>query len=224
MTSSFDILTAAKERGERILSEYDSKRLLSAYGVPVARESLTTSRAAAIEAATALGFPVALKGCSASVSHKTESGLIELGLSDAKAVGVAFDRIRARLPDGGVLVQEMVPGQRELILGLVRDPQFGPCVSLGIGGIFAEAIGDVVFRVAPFSPAEAVMMMDEIENSALLGSVRGLPAVDRSALADALVALGRLGLDHKEIGEIDINPMIVAGSRPIAVDALIVLS
>ncbi len=223
MKGRSDIIREAKERGETTLSEHDSKRLLAEYGVPVTREVLTGSRAEAVAAAETIGFPVVVKGCSAAIAHKTEHGLVELDLMDAHAVGNAFDRMRARVPAIGVLVQEMVVGQRELILGLVRDPQFGPCVSLGIGGIFTEAVADVVFRVAPFGSAEAAAMMDDLKNSTLLGSFRGLPAVDRGVLADALVALGRIGVEHESIREIDINPLIICGNRPIAVDALIVL-
>ena len=117
----------------------------------------------------------------------------------------------------------MVAGKRELILGLIRDPQFGACVSVGIGGIFAETLQDVVFRLAPIDRAEALAMLDELKFASLLGAVRGEPPADREALAAALVALGRIGLEHPEIQEIDINPMIIAGSRPVAVDALIIL-
>ena len=223
MKDGSDIIKEAKARGETTLSEHDSKRLLAKYGVPVTREVLTGSRAEAVTAAQSLGFPVVVKGCSAAIAHKTERGLVELDLTDAEAVGSAFDRMRARVPGIGVLVQEMVVGRRELILGLVRDPQFGPCVSLGIGGIFTEAVADVVFRVAPFALAEAVAMMDDLKNCALLGSFRGLPAVDRGVLAEALVALGRIGAEHEDIREIDVNPLVICGSRPIAVDALIVL-
>ena len=223
MKDGSDIIREAKARGETTLSEHDSKHLLAKYGVPVTREVLTNSRAEAVAAAQSLGFPVVVKGCSAAIAHKSEHGLVELDLTDAQAVGNAFDRMRARVPGISVLVQEMVVGRRELILGLVRDPQFGPCVSLGIGGIFTEAVADVVFRVAPFGPAEAAAMMDDLKNAALLRSFRGLPAVDRGVLAEALVALGRIGREHEDIREIDVNPLVICGSRPIAVDALVVL-
>lgn len=224
MTTVAEILAGARARDERALSEHDSKKILASYGVPVVAEYLANDRDEALYAAHELGFPVVVKGCSAAVAHKSERGLVELGLADPSSVAAACERIRAKMGEGDFLVQQMVSGQRELIAGLIRDPQFGPCVSFGFGGIFAEAVGDMVFRVAPFDRSEALAMMDELRNVALLGRLRGLPEVDRAVLADILLTLGRLGLDHPEIGEIDINPLIVAGDKPIAVDALVVLS
>jgi acetyl-CoA synthetase (ADP-forming) len=120
----------------------------------------------------------------------------------------------------GVLVQEMVSGSREFVLGLTRDPQFGPCVMFGVGGVFTEAIRDVTFRVAPLTVEDAEEMLDEIRLAKLLDAFRGSPAVNRRALADALVEIGKLGCRLNEIAEIDINPVIIRGSQPVIVDAL----
>jgi succinyl-CoA synthetase beta subunit len=217
-------IDAARERGETVLSEFDSKRILAAYGIPVTRESLVADADAAVNAATKIGFPIVVKGCAAGLAHKTELDLVAVGLADAMAVYDAASRLLQRLPAGAdVLVQEMVPGRRELMLGLIRDSQFGPCVSLGAGGIFAEALADICFRIAPFGRVEAMSMLDELKTASVYGAARGMPAVDRNTLADALAALGNIGIEHPEIREIDINPMIVTGSRPVAVDALVVL-
>src|SRR5207249_2604858 len=149
--------------GERTLSEHASKALLSGYGVPVARDALAADAAAAALAAAEIGFPVALKLCGDAITHKTERNLVRLSLADGGAVRAAAGELLAlRRPDDGdvaLLVAEMVRGRRELIAGVVRDPQFGPCVMLGVGGILAEAVGDVVFAAAPLSAAEARRMV-----------------------------------------------------------------
>jgi acetyl-CoA synthetase (ADP-forming) len=118
----------------------------------------------------------------------------------------------------------MVAAKRELMAGMTRDPQFGPCVMFGLGGIFTEALDDVVFRMAPLSAGDAAHMMDDIRAKALLGAVRGMPPVDRDALADILVNLGRIGMDNEAVKEIDINPILIADGKPVAVDALVVLN
>jgi len=117
----------------------------------------------------------------------------------------------------------MIKGERELVAGLTRDPQFGPCVMFGLGGIFTEVLKDVTFRVAPLERYDAYEMMDEIKAKKILDEFRGKPAVDREKLADILINLGRIGLEHEEVAEIDINPLIIKDSMPVAVDALIVL-
>jgi succinyl-CoA synthetase beta subunit len=206
------------------LSEYESKRLLAAAGIPTVPERLCATREEAVAAARVLGLPVVAKGCHATLAHKTELGLVHLGLADAAAVGAAFDAIAPKLPAGGfVLVQPMLRGRRELLAGLVRDAQFGPCVSLGLGGVFAEALEDVTFRIAPFDANEAKRMMGELRGAAILGAFRGEPPVDLDALAAILVALGALGLARPEIAAVDINPLIVVEGRPVAADALVVI-
>ncbi|MBP1632050.1 MAG: acetyl-CoA synthetase [Acidobacteria bacterium] len=219
------LLAAAAGRGQQALAEHEAKQVLAAYGLPVTREVLVTTREQAAAAAAQIGYPVVLKASSPAIPHKTERGLVRLGLPDATAALAAYDAIAAALQGlpGGVLVQEMVPGPRELALGLVRDPTFGPCVMFGLGGILTEALGDVTFRRAPLAPEDARDMMEDIRGRGLLQAVRGLPAADRAALAEMLVALGTLGLEQEAVQEIDLNPVILAGARPIVADALIVL-
>lgn len=218
------IIDDALARGDKALSEFDSKRLIAAYGVAVTKEELVTSSADAVKAAHAIGYPVVMKACGAEISHKTERGLIEIGIGDDEAVATAFAALTDRAGGAGdILVQETIAGRRELLLGMTRDPLYGPCVTFGLGGVFTEVLDDVACRVTPFGPAEADAMLDEIKGKAILGAVRGMPAVDRVALRDALTGLARLALAHQEVKEVDVNPVIVAGDRPVAVDALVVL-
>jgi succinyl-CoA synthetase beta subunit len=207
------------------LSEHESKELLREAGIEVPAEHLVETTAAAVDAAEALGFPVALKLCGRRIAHKTERNLVRLGLSDAAAVRRAGDELLAarRAEDGDtrLLVTRMVSGRREVIAGLVRDPVFGACVMLGLGGIFAEVVGDVVFAVAPLAGGDAEELIDALEYGTLLGPFRGEPAVDRTKLARILETLGRLGAERSDIRAIDINPLIVSGDAPIVVDALV---
>jgi acetyl-CoA synthetase (ADP-forming) len=208
----------------RALDEFEAKRLLAAYGVPVVGEARVADAEAAVQAAGRIGYPVVLKGCGADFAHKTEHGLVQLDLGDAAAVrGAAARMLSAMQGRGELLVQRMVSGRREFLAGMARDAQFGPVVTFGLGGIFAETLADVALRVCPVGRADALEMLEEIRTRALLGAVRGLPAVDREALAGALVGLSRLALERPDIDAIDINPLVVEGSRPVAVDALVLL-
>jgi succinyl-CoA synthetase beta subunit len=209
------------------LSEAESKALLARHGVPVPGEALVSTPEEAAEAADQVGYPVVVKLCGAAIAHKTERGLVKLGLRDAPAVQAAAAELlaAARPEDGDValLVAQMVSGARELIAGFVRDDEFGPCVMLGIGGIFSEALGDVAFRLAPIDAADAADLIDDLANQALLGAVRGEPPVDRAALTRILLALAEVGEGDGRIHSIDLNPLIVADGVPVAVDALVEL-
>ncbi|MGH0036679.1 MAG: acetate--CoA ligase family protein [Myxococcota bacterium] len=212
----------------RTLSEYASKELLAGYDIAFARESLASDPDEAARAAERIGFPVAIKLCGDQIAHKTERNLVRLGLADAAAARAAAADLlgRARPEDGdvGLLVAEMVGGRRELIAGLVRDPQFGPCVLLGLGGILAEAIQDVVFAAAPIDAGEAKRMLRRLRAHHLLTRpFRGEPAIDEDGLAAVLVGLGRLGLERPDVASVDLNPLIVCEGRPVAVDALVEL-
>lgn len=220
-----EIIKNARAQGSRTLSEHQSKQVLAAYGVPVTAERLAGDADSAAQAAAEIGFPVALKGNAPDLAHKTEAGLVEIGLADADAVRAAAARLMAKLPPGGtLLVQEMASGKREFLIGMTRDAQYGPCVTFGLGGIFAEALNDTVLRLAPVSERDALAMMDGIRATALLGPYRGMAAVDRIALAQAIMGVGQAALAHPEIAEIDVNPVIITGDRPVAVDALVVLA
>jgi acetate---CoA ligase (ADP-forming) subunit beta len=209
------------------LSESESKRLLAAHGVPVPKETVVLDAASAAPAAAAIGFPVVAKLCGDNIAHKTERGLVRLNLGDEAAVVAAAEALLAAATpeDGevGVLVAPMVAGIRELIAGLVRDPQFGPCVMVGVGGVLAEAVADVVFRVAPLTRQDASEMIDDLGAQDLLGPVRGEPPVDRDKLIDVIVGLSELAEDQSVVS-VDLNPLIVSNGVPLAVDALVEIS
>jgi acetate---CoA ligase (ADP-forming) subunit beta len=207
------------------LSEAESKRLLAAHGVPVLPEREVTSADEAATAATEIGFPVVAKLCGRAIAHKTERGLVRLGLGDAEAVRTAAaDLLVAATPEDGevsVLVAPMAKGNRELIAGLARDEQFGMTVMLGVGGILAEAVADVTFRLVPIDRVDALDMVAELTTQTLLGEFRGEPAVDREQVADVLMGLSAAAVDDPSIVSADVNPLIVVGGEPVAVDALI---
>jgi len=225
MKSVQTIIAEALAAGRNTLSEYDSKRILAEYGIATTREFLAEDFAAAEQAAARIGYPVVLKACADAAQHKTEMGLIELGIKDAGGLKDAYDRLAPKARDlgGAVLVQEMVAGSRELVMGLIRDAQFGPCVMFGLGGIFTEALGDVSFRVAPLSDGDARSMTTEIQGAKILGKIRGMAPVQTEQLSHCLQQLGQIGLDHPAVREIDINPLVVRNGSPVAVDALVVL-
>jgi acetyl-CoA synthetase (ADP-forming) len=227
MAARDELLQQARSGGARALTEFEAKRFLSGYGVPVTPEQVVDSLEAALAAAEAIGYPVALKGSGEELLHKTELGLVKLGLKDDSALKEAYDQLTAtaKIPLKEMLVQQMVAGDRELVAGMVSDPQFGPSVLFGLGGIYTEALEDVVFRVAPLSPWDALQMMEEFRGRKILEAFRGMPPVDRKALADLLITLGTIGLEHPAIREIDINPLkIQRDGQPIAVDALIIMN
>jgi acetyl-CoA synthetase (ADP-forming) len=209
------------------LSEDASKRLLADHGVPVPDERVVATAPAAATAAAEIGFPVVVKLCGDAIAHKTERGLVRLGLASAGAVETAGAELlaAARPDDGavGLLVAPMVRGTRELIAGLNLDPQFGMTVMLGIGGVLAEAIADVVFRLVPIDRVDAGEMIDDLATQALLGPFRGEPAVDRERLSDVLVGLSDLAEARADLASVDLNPLIVNDGVPVAVDALVEL-
>lgn len=221
------IISQALDRGQTALSEHDSKLLLEKYGVPVTPEKLASSAEEAVACAVGFGYPVVLKACGSEISHKTERNLVVVGARSEVDVREAFGTITSNLegePSEGILVQGMVKGERELVIGLIRDPQFGPCVMFGLGGIFTEILKDTSFRVAPITGADAMQMMEDIRAKDILGPVRGMAPADRDTLAVALVGLGTIGMEQDNVAEIDVNPLIIgADGAPVAVDALVIL-
>ena len=210
----------------RTLSESASKALLREFAIPIADEREVTTEIDAAAAADAFGYPVVVKLCGDGIAHKTERGLVKLGLVDAGAVAAAARELLGQAtPDDGevsLLVAPMISGNREMIAGLLRDPQFGATVMLGVGGVLAEAIADVAFRPAPVSRLEAGEMIDSLATAKLLGPFRGEAAVDRERLIDVIVGLGAVAEARPDVLSIDVNPLIVrADGSPIAVDALV---
>ena len=228
------------------LSEHESKQLLADAGIPIPEERLASSpdeavKAAeelgkfaigvdsdqAVRAAEELGYPVALKLCGRGIAHKTERNLVRLDVANAEEVqSQTADLLAKRTPeesDAAVLVGRMVSGRREMIAGLLRDPQFGPCVMFGLGGIFAEVIGDVAFAIAPLEPHDAKEMISALKHHEILGPFRGETEADMGKQANILEALGRLGDARPDVLSIDLNPLILAGAEPVVVDALVEL-
>ena len=209
------------------LSEADSKELLGAFGVPFPSEQVVTTAEAAVDAAAALGYPVVVKLGGDAIAHKTERGLVRLDLGTADAVRAAAEALlAAATPDDGevhLLVAPMLRATRELIAGLHHDEQFGMTVMLGVGGILAEAVADVAFRLVPLSAEDADEMIDDLDTQALLGELRGEPAVDRAAVAAVLLGLSEASGERPDIASADLNPLLIVHGEPVAVDALVEL-
>ncbi len=207
------------------LSEAASKRLLAAFGVPFPPERIVGSAHDAVGAADALGYPVVVKLGGEGIAHKTERGLVRLGLGSAEQVRDAAGALLAAATpadgDAHLLVAPMLLATRELIAGLHHDPQFGKTVMLGVGGILAEAVADVSFRLVPIEPVDAEEMIDDLALQALLGEFRGEPAVDRTAVADVLLGLSRAAAARDDLTSADLNPLLIVDGRPVAVDALV---
>jgi acetyl-CoA synthetase (ADP-forming) len=207
------------------LSEAASKDLLGAFGVPFPDERVVATADEAVRAADEIGYPVVAKLGGDAIAHKTERGLVRLGLGSADAVrDAAASLLAAARPDDGevhVLVAPMLRATRELIAGLNDDAQFGMTVMLGVGGILAEAVADVTFRLVPITRVDATEMVDDLKLQTLLGPFRGEPEVDREAVADVLVALSEAAQRRQDIASADLNPLLIVDGRPVAVDALV---
>ncbi|MDI6777361.1 MAG: acetate--CoA ligase family protein [Syntrophales bacterium] len=219
------IIMTALEKGQKALDEHEAKKILSAYGIPVTLETLVFKEEDAVHASSALGFPVVIKACSWEIMHKTEKGLIVLNVRTEAEVRDSFQAIR-KLAEGNIpiLVQQMVSGDREFVVGMTRFPRFGPCVLFGLGGVFTEAINDTSFRLAPLHAVEAEEMIFAMRAKKILGRFRGMPPVDCTSLVKLLQNIGIISILHPEIAEIDLNPVIIHGAKPVVADALFVLS
>ncbi|MEZ4528337.1 MAG: acetate--CoA ligase family protein [Desulfobacterales bacterium] len=212
-----------KESG--VLDEYLSKQILSGCGIPTVREEIVTKAKEAVSLLSEMEGPLVMKGLMPGQVHKSESGLVRLWISTESGVRKHFKSLKAKIGDAGkILLQKQVEGGVELIAGMLRDPQFGPCVMFGLGGIMAEVLKDAVFASAPLTHEEALALVGKLKSRQMLNGFRGAEPADRDALAQILVNLGRLGLAFPQIREIDINPLIVTNGRPVAVDASVILA
>lgn len=211
----------------RTLSEADSKQLLAGYGLPILDERMASDAAGAVSAAVEIGFPCVIKLCGDSIAHKTERNLVRLGLRGERELEAAATELldQATMADGEVelLVAPMVKATREFIVGADRTDDFGPVVMVGVGGIFAEALEDVAFRLLPVDDATIDAMLDDLSTQAMLGAFRGEPEVDRSELKAVVRAVAQAMVDRDEIASIDINPVLIADGKAVAVDALVAL-
>jgi acetyl-CoA synthetase (ADP-forming) len=218
------IIENAIKKGQSIISEYESKKLLSLYNIPVVREKLVKSLEEAMEFIKEIDYPVVLKGFSPTLLHKSEHNLVELNLKNGEEVREGWQRIlNAKVKIESVLVQKYIKGDLELIVGLKKDITFGPCVVFGLGGIFTEVLKDISIRVAPIDKIDAEEMICEIKGYKILEGYRGKKGVNIEKLTDILINVGKIGIEYPEIKELDINPLIVQDGIPIAVDALIIL-
>jgi acetate---CoA ligase (ADP-forming) len=226
------IAAARAERRDR-LSETEAMEVLSAYGIPVAPFAMARDGDEAVAAAERMGFPVVLKVIAEEVVHKSDVGGVRVGIESAEELRDALQRMRREVPeragieDGritGFLVQKMVGGGRETIVGLTGDPGFGRLLMFGLGGIYVEALRDVVFRVHPVTDLDAREMVDSIRGVRLLEGIRGEPPADREAIADVIQRISQLSTDHPEIAELDINPFLAFESGGVAVDGRISLT
>ncbi|MBI4587685.1 MAG: acetate--CoA ligase family protein [Candidatus Rokubacteria bacterium] len=228
------LVRGCRAEDRRVLTTGESFALLSRYGIRIARSRLSRTPAEALQAAEEIGFPVALKVESPAIQHKTEAGALRLNVSGSDAVARAFDEVvgsaRRYAPGAeihGVLVQEMVREGTEVVVGLHLDPQFGPVVMVGLGGILVEVLGDVAFRAAPLSRGDADQMLRDLKGSRILEGVRGRSAADVQSVIEVLLAVSRLAVDAAgAVAELDINPLLVlpAGQGALAVDALAILA
>ena len=215
------------------MGDFEARSILEAYGLRIPLSEIAETPDYAIEIAARIGYPVVLKIASPDILHKTDVGGVKVGLSNEEEVRDAFElmvyRAERYLPEARILgcqVQQMVPAGLEILVGMNRDPQFGPLVTFGLGGIYVETLKDVSFRIAPFSPVEAGEMLAEIRAHALLDGVRGKPAADKEAIINTLLRIGQLVMDFPEITELDINPLMVypRGQGAIAIDMRLALA
>jgi acetyltransferase len=227
-----ELLEQAIAHGQTQLGEAEARPALAAYSIAQPRAEIARTAEEAGRLAAAIGFPVALKIVSPDIFHKSEVGGIALRLDDEATAQAAFEamlaRVREHQPDArieGVLVTQMAPPGHELIVGMRRDPQFGPLLMVGLGGIYVELLKDVAFRVAPFSRAETLAMIGETHAGKLLAGLRGQPPADIDAVAGVIERVAQLALDHPQIQEIDVNPLIAypAGQGALAVDVRMVV-
>lgn len=229
---SFDtVLAQVRAEGRTLLTEVEAKSVLQEAGVPVAPTLLARTREEAQARAAEVGYPVVLKVVSPDIAHKSDVGGVRLNLWDAEEVAAAFDEIVANaqraVPGArivGVAVQHMAPQGTEVIVGMTTDPQFGPVMMFGLGGIMVEVLKDVSFRLVPLEEKDAEQMIDEIKGRPVLSGVRGQPPADIEALKRTILKVSEFVQRHPEVRELDLNPVFAYPDGALAVDARIVLS
>jgi acetyltransferase len=213
-----------EEQKSKILDEHESKKWFEALGLKVVEEVIVKDLNEALKAANGMGYPVVLKGMVEGKVHKTEAGLVKLNLWNADQVKYAYqEMLTTKIKPKSFLIQQMVKGGLELIVGIMRDPQFGPAVMLGLGGVWAEVYRDVVFRLAPLNQEDILQMISDLKGQALFKGYRGSKPVNTESLGNWLIKLGWLALNVEKIKEIDVNPLLMVDGEPIAVDATIML-
>ena len=230
MTETSKIFAVARKQGRKSLLETEAKIVCKEYGIPIAEFRLVKTEADAVKSAEEMGFPVVLKIVSPDIIHKSDVGGVMVGLKDSKDVRNGYKQIlqnvkrhKADAEIVGILVQEMAPQSTEIIVGTVKDPQFGPSIMFGLGGVFVEVLKDVTFRVAPIAEDEAREMITEVKAYPLLKGYRNMPPADIDAIVSILLNTSKLVMDHQEINELDLNPIMVYEKGAKTVDARIIL-
>jgi acyl-CoA synthetase (NDP forming) len=230
MTKSASVFNQAMKEGRKYLLEPEAKMLCMEYGVPVTRFKVAGTPEEAVKFAEGIGYPVVLKIVSPDIIHKFDVGGVILNLKDASEVKDAYQSIvknvKKHKPDAkilGVLVQEMVPASTEVIVGAIKDPQFGPALMFGLGGIFVEILKDVTFRIAPITESDAREMITEVKAYPILKGYRGQPPADIDVIVNILLNTSKLVMDHQKIKELDLNPIMVYEKGAKTVDARVIL-
>jgi len=230
LTKTSSLIKMAYKEGRKHLLEPEAKKVCMEYGIPVTNFEVVKNDAEAVKFAEEIGYPVVLKIVSPDIIHKSDVGGVILNLENAKDVRNGYKQILRNVKKHktnakivGVLVQEMVPPSTEVIVGAIKDPQFGPSVMFGLGGVFVEVLKDVTFRVAPITEDEAREMLTEVKAYPLLKGYRNLPPADTEVIVKILLNTSRLVTEHQEIKELDLNPIMVYEKGAKTVDARIIL-
>jgi len=230
MSTVSEIFNKARKEGRKFLLEPEAKTICRKYEIPVTNFEIAENETEAVKFAEEIGYPVVLKIVSPDVIHKSDVGGVVINLKDAKAVQNAYkrimDNVKEHKPNAkiiGILVQEMAPPSTEVIVGATKDPQFGPAIMFGLGGIFVEVLKDVTFRIAPITEDEAREMITEVRAYPLLKGYRNMPPADIDAIVKILLNTSRLVAEHEEIKELDLNPIMVYEKGAKTVDARIIL-
>jgi len=224
------IFEEARTEGRNLLLEHEAKTVCSEYGIPVTKFKVATTAEEAIKFSEEIGYPTVLKIVSPDVLHKFDVGGVILNVNSREEARNAYNKIMENVkkhkPDAkinGILVQEMAPTSTEVIVGAIKDPQFGPTLMFGFGGIFVEVMKDVAFRIAPITEEDAQEMITEVKAYPILRGYRGQPPLDIDTIAKILLNTSRLVMDHQEIKELDLNPVMVYEKGAKTVDARIIL-
>jgi len=230
MTKPLNVFNQAKKEGRSYLLEPEAKMVCMEYGIPVTRFKVAGTPEEAVKFAEEIGYPVVLKIVSPDIIHKFDVGGVVLNLNSYNEVENAYEHIlknvKRHKPDAkivGMLVQEMAPESTEVIVGATKDPQFGPALMFGLGGIFVEVLKDVTFRIAPINESDAREMITEVKAYPILRGYRGQPPADIDAIVNILLNTSKLVMDHQEIKELDLNPIMVYEKGAKTVDARIIL-
>ena len=226
----FSIFDQVKKEGRSILTEFESKKILKQAGISVVEAKLAKTQKEAVSLSQKMGFPIALKIASPEVIHKSDSGGVKLSLNNVSEVKKAYDeilkKVKKQYPDAvihGVSVQKMVRPGTEVIVGVSKDPQFGPVIMFGLGGIFVELLKDVTFRVIPVEQRDAREMIKEVKGYPLLQGYRGKESANISALVEVILKISKLIEENPHIKELELNPIFVYRDKAVGVDARIIL-